>query len=152
MSGATHPNSSDDPDRMVAGASASDPRRRMSRRGFLLGLTLGFTTACADFFPMADEPLRRRRQLLALAPDSAPVDTPLPAIDFHTHLQMRITAEELVEKMDATGVARMVLMPLYYGDRPGVSVNDGEGSDEQAAEYAQRFPSRFVPFVGMQRP
>jgi len=42
-------------------------------------------------------------------------------------------------------------MPLYYGDRPGFSINDGEGSDEQAAEYARRYPDRFMPFVGMQR-
>jgi hypothetical protein len=144
--------SSDEPVRMVSGPSSSDLRHGMSRRGLLFGLVSGLTTACAEISPLADEPLRPRRRLLSLAPDSGPISAPLPAIDFHTHLQKRITAEELVAKMDATGVARMVLMPLYYGDRPGHSVNDGEGSDEQAAEYAQRFPARFVPFVGMQRP
>jgi predicted TIM-barrel fold metal-dependent hydrolase len=45
----------------------------------------------------------------------------------------------------------MVLMPLYYGDTPQ-AINDGEGSDEQALEYARRYPDRFLPFVGMQRP
>lgn len=74
----------------------------------------------------------------------------LPLIDFHTHLQKRAEASDLIQKMDAAHVARLVLMPLYYGDGSG-SVNDGEGSDEQARDYAKRFPNRFVPFVGMQR-
>lgn len=75
----------------------------------------------------------------------------LPFVDFHTHLQKRVTAEQLVAYMDQARVGRMVLMPLYYGDGGG-AVNDGEGSDEQALDYAKRFPGRFVPFVGMQRP
>jgi hypothetical protein len=73
-------------------------------------------------------------------------------VDFHTHLQRRVTAEYLIERMDEVGVTRMVLSPLYYRDAPnGHFINDGEGSDEQAADYARRYPNRFVPFVGMQR-
>jgi hypothetical protein len=54
--------------------------------------------------------------------------------------------------MDEVGVTRMVLSPLYYGDSPdGRAINDGEGTDEQALDYARRYPGRFIPFVGMQR-
>lgn len=74
----------------------------------------------------------------------------MPIVDFHTHLQKRVSAEELIDRMDRGDVARMVLMPLYYGDGNG-TVNDGEGTDEQALLYASRFPDRFVPFIGMQR-
>ena len=31
------------------------------------------------------------------------------------------------------------------------SVNDGQGSDKQARDYARKYPDKFVPFVGMQR-
>lgn len=74
----------------------------------------------------------------------------LPLIDFHTHLQSRTQADDLIARMDATNVARLVLMPLYYGDGGG-AINDGNGSDEQARDYARRFSTRFVPYVGMQR-
>jgi len=117
--------------------------RRISRRTFLLGLSAVTATAC-------EGPAVPRR---ALEPLNAPADLDafqLPFIDFHTHLQRRVSAEELVAHMDRTGVARMVLMPLYYGDSGG-AVSDGEGTDEQALDYARRFPARFVPFVGMQR-
>ena len=64
----------------------------------------------------------------------------------------RVSAEFLVERMDEVGVTRLALSPLYYGDAPDRrSVNDGEGSDEQAADYARCYPERFIPFVGMQR-
>ncbi|MBM3569203.1 MAG: hypothetical protein FJX46_10685 [Alphaproteobacteria bacterium] len=73
-----------------------------------------------------------------------------PVIDFHTHLQRGIAAGDLIRLMDESGVARLVLMPLYYGDGGG-AVNDGEGSDQQALDYARRHPERLVPFCGMQR-
>ena len=98
--------------------------------------------------PSAGEPGRPR---CGLQPVGWAGSGRLPVVDFHTHLQRRVSAEDLVGHMDAAGVPRMVLMPLYYGDGPR-AVNDGEGSDEQAAEYARRYPERFVPFVGMQRP
>lgn len=116
---------------------------QMTRRTFLLGLAAGGAGACAA-------PLRPPRSLKPLrVPDDAAHES-VPFIDFHTHLQRRVSAEELVAHMDRAEVARMVLMPLYYGDSGG-AVNDGEGSDEQARDYARRFPSRFVPFIGMQR-
>jgi predicted TIM-barrel fold metal-dependent hydrolase len=123
----------------------------------LLGLGASLLCGCAQHEPMplpdSPEPALPRRSLAPLAERTDPDrSTTVPVLDFHTHLQRGVSAESLVQKMDAAGVARMVLMPLYYGDRPGVSVNDGEGSDEQAAEYARRYPDRFVPFAGMQRP
>jgi hypothetical protein len=101
---------------------------------------------------MGESP-RPRRALEPLSAQAGPDAVPdtLPVLDFHTHLQKRVSAEALLSRMNAVGVARMVLMPLYYGDQPGSSVNDGEGSDEQALDYARRHPDRFVPFVGMQR-
>jgi len=115
----------------------------LDRRAFLLALGAAALAGCAQ----SAAPRR------ALEPLQAPADrtsADIPWIDFHTHLQRRVTAEELIGQMDRTGVARMVLMALYYGDA-GSAVNDGEGTDEQAADYARRFPERFVPFVGMQR-
>ncbi|HEY7609937.1 MAG TPA: amidohydrolase family protein [Alphaproteobacteria bacterium] len=115
-----------------------------------------FATAAGSFaaaLPLARS-LAQEAPLRRLPPLDAPLKSPpgkLPVVDFHTHLQRRVTAEELVAHMDGVGVSRMVLMPLYYGaNRP--SEMDGEGSDEQARDYARRYPERFVPFVGLQRP
>lgn len=117
--------------------------RRLSRRAFLSALAAGTLAACAPkMYP------RRAIELLTPPPDVTYRD--LPLVDFHAHLQKRISVEQLVDHMERGGVARMVLMALYYGDRGG-AVNDGEGTDEQALQYARRFPNRFVPFVGMQR-
>lgn len=117
-----------------------------TRRGVLWGAS---ALAGALAFGAAAE-AQQRRTLPALAVGSNVPNQDLPLVDFHTHLQKRAEANDLIQKMDATGVARLVLMPLYYGDG-GNSVNDGEGSDEQARDYGRRFPDRFVPFVGMQR-
>ncbi len=117
-----------------------------SRRGLLWGTAaLAGTLA----FPAVAR-AQQRRALLPLAPGANLPNRDLPLVDFHTHLQKNIGADDLIAKMDANGVARLVLMPLYYRDG-GTAVNDGEGSDEQARDYARRFPDRFVPFVGMQR-
>jgi predicted TIM-barrel fold metal-dependent hydrolase len=65
----------------------------------------------------------------------------LPIIDVHGHLQSAMSAEDLVRLMDETGVSRMVLMATR--GRPG-------GTDEQSLNYARKYPSRFIPFVGFQ--
>ena len=71
----------------------------------------------------------------------------LPIIDAHGHLNGDMSAERLVHLMEAAGVKSMVLMVRYYqGTRAG-----GNGSDEQALEFARRFPGRFIPFVAGQR-
>jgi len=76
------------------------------------------------------------------------VASPLPIIiDAHGHLNGDMSAERLVQLMDAAGVKSMVLMARYFqGARAG-----GNGSDEQALEFARRFPGRFIPFVAGQR-
>lgn len=107
------------------------PELTVSRRTFIFTLAGGLVSACSAM----------TRSMTA---------TQVPLVDFHAHLQKRISAEEIIAYMDRSNVARTVLMALYYGDRGG-AVNDGEGTDEQALDYARRFPTRFVPFVGMQR-
>jgi hypothetical protein len=117
-----------------------------TRRGLLWGASALAGTLALSELAVAQQ----RRPLPALIVDSGKPNKELPLVDFHTHIQKRAMADDLLQKMDATGVARLVLMPLYYGDGNG-AVSDGEGSDEQARDYARRAPDRFVPFVGMQR-
>lgn len=77
------------------------------------------------------------------APQSAALIAPsfdLPIIDAHGHLQAKMSAEDLIGLMDLAGVSRMVLQP---------SVGLG-ATDEQALDYARRFPGRFIPFIGFQ--
>ena len=123
----------------------------ISRRRFLLAagsLTIGAALVSRN---VGAQPPRRRLVPPLTVPERV-TNATVPVIDFHTHLQRRVTAEYLIERIDAVGVTRMVLSPLYYGDSPdGRIVNDGEGSDEQAVDYARRYPDRFIPFVGMQR-
>jgi hypothetical protein len=71
----------------------------------------------------------------------------IPVIDAHNHLNANMGAETLIKAMEKAGVKRMVLMPRHY-TRPE---DGGLGSDEQALEYARRFPDRFIPFIGGQR-
>jgi predicted TIM-barrel fold metal-dependent hydrolase len=71
----------------------------------------------------------------------------IPLIDAHNHLNANMGAETLIKFMEKAGVKRMVLMPRHY-----TSPKDGGlGSDEQALDYARRFPDRFIPFIGGQR-
>jgi len=118
-------------------AQMTPARAALDRRAFLTGLMATGLAGCGSVLP------------LTVPPEADAYRIPL--VDFHTHLQKRVTAEHLIRQMDEGNVARMVLMPLYYGDDHRGAVNDGEGSDEQALAYARRFPDRFVPFVGMQR-
>jgi Tat protein secretion system quality control protein TatD with DNase activity len=124
----------------------------MNRRQLLLSSLSVLISACASSKGLVEVP--------AAAPPRRPLDPlissldadvkNIPVVDFHTHLQKNVTAEELVAHQNQVGVARMVLMPNWTKDRPGVSVDDAEGSDEQAIEYARRYPDRFVPFIGFQ--
>ncbi len=75
------------------------------------------------------------------------VAAPLPIIDAHGHLNGDMSAERLVQLMDAAGVKSMVLMARYYRG----AKDAGNGRDEQALEFARRFPGRFIPFVAGQR-
>lgn len=131
-------------------------RQRWGRRELLGGAAAWAATACAASStpaPLQDKPTEAPTPAAIPEPSAAASSLagfPLSLVDFHTHLQKRISAEELIVHMDGAGVSRMFLMPLYYGDAGG-AVNDGEGTDEQALEYARRFPTRFVAYVGMQR-
>jgi hypothetical protein len=78
-----------------------------------------------------------------LAPISDYIRT-MPLFDAHNHLQYDESAEMLIKWMDEAGVRRMVLIPRRYRD-------DGRATDEMALAFAQRFPDRFIAFVGGQR-
>lgn len=79
------------------------------------------------------------------------IETPsaatMPLIDAHNHLNANIAAETLIELMDRAGVESMVLMPRHYR----APSNGGLASDEQALDYSQRYPGRFIAFIGGQR-
>ena len=63
-----------------------------------------------------------------------------PLIDAHNHLNKNIPAETLISAMGNAGVKRMVLMPRHYkSPRDG-----GLSSDEQAKDYARKYPGRSV--------
>ena len=79
------------------------------------------------------------------------VETPsaatMPLIDAHNHLNANMSAETLIESMRRAGVESMVLMSRQYRDP-----SDGAmATDEQALELSQRYPGRFIAFVGGQR-
>ncbi len=79
------------------------------------------------------------------------IETPsaatMPLIDAHNHLNANIPAETLIQLMDRAGVESMVLMPRHYR----APSDGGLASDEQALDYSQRYPGRFIAFVGGQR-
>lgn len=71
-----------------------------------------------------------------------------PIIDAHGHLGASFNWEIMVEAMDSNNVMQRTVMARYY---PGGS-RDLPGSDEDAVRLAERYPGRFFPLVGMQRP
>lgn len=76
-----------------------------------------------------------------------PAAATFPLVDAHNHLNGNISAEQLLEAMDRSGVEAMVLMPRHYRN-PGAG---GAATDEQALQYSRRYPGRFIPLVGGQR-
>src|SRR6266849_4013906 len=80
----------------------------------------------------------------APSPQAAAQSSDLPLIDAHDHLQANTSAESIIKLMDLMEISRMVLMALSWDPE--------RGSDSQALEYARRYPGRFIPFIGMQRP
>jgi len=79
--------------------------------------------------------------------DNKAVSNVLPIIDTHGHLNGDMSPERLVELMDIASVKSMVLMARYYQGAKSA----GNARDEQAFEFARRFPGRFIPFVAGQR-
>jgi predicted TIM-barrel fold metal-dependent hydrolase len=87
---------------------------------------------------------------LALCPCAALLAQPYqgPIIDAHGHLGASFNWEIMVEAMDRNNVTRRTVMARYYRGGPG----DLPSSDEDAVRLAERYPGRFFPLVGMQRP
>jgi hypothetical protein len=85
-----------------------------------------------------------------IAPSSIRIEAPaaatMPLIDAHTHLNGDMPAERLIALMDRSGVEAMVLMPRLW------LVRGARATDEQAAEYARRYPRRFIPLLAAMRP
>lgn len=81
---------------------------------------------------------------LLLRVDAAAQTVDLPIMDAHDHLQGAMSGERLISLMDQANVTRMVLMALTWDPE--------RGSDQQALDYARKYPGRFLPFVAFQRP
>ncbi len=71
-----------------------------------------------------------------------------PIIDAHGHLGASFNWEIMVEAMDRNNVTQRTVMARYYPGGP----RDLPGSDEEAVRLAERYPGKFFPLVGMQRP
>ena len=67
--------------------------------------------------------------------------------DVHAHLNHDIPWEELIEKMNRSGVVKIVLMPRAYRSE----FAGGLATDELVVELSRRFPGRVIPFIGGQR-
>lgn len=73
-----------------------------------------------------------------------------PMIDAHAHLGASFDWDTMVHVMNLNNVSRQIVMARYY---PGPTGNtDRPGSDELALELERKYPGRFYPLVGMQRP
>lgn len=73
-----------------------------------------------------------------------------PMIDAHSHLGASFDWDVMVSVMDRNNVSRQIIMPRYYGGPAGSA--DLPGTDELALALADKYPDRFFPLVGMQRP
>lgn len=71
-----------------------------------------------------------------------------PMIDAHGHLGASFDWDMMVKVMDRNNVSRQIVMPRYYGG----GKDDLPGTDELALELADKYPDRFFPLVGMQKP
>jgi Tat protein secretion system quality control protein TatD with DNase activity len=73
-----------------------------------------------------------------------------PIIDAHGHLGASFRVENTISALDTNNVSKQIIMARYYPGPAGSA--DRPGSDELALEMAQKYPGRFFPLVGMQRP
>jgi len=73
-----------------------------------------------------------------------------PMIDAHGHLGASFDWDMIVNVMDRNNVSRQIVMARYYPGPAGSA--DRPGTDEFALELAGKYPGRFFPLVGMQRP
>lgn len=113
---------------IVCGHSEEGTRNDLCGRAF----------QCA-FFVLIGLAVVLRPAALRATTVSAPVYD-LAMVDAHGHLQRKMSAEDFLKLMDVVGVSRVVLMP---------TLGEG-GTDDQALDYARRYPGRFIPFIGFQ--
>jgi hypothetical protein len=73
-----------------------------------------------------------------------------PMIDAHGHLGASFDWNTIVSVMDRNNVSRQIIMARYYGGPSGSA--DLPGNDELSLELANKYPGRFFPLVGMQKP
>ncbi len=73
-----------------------------------------------------------------------------PVIDAHGHIGGSFDLETMDRVTSANRVRAMTLMARYYPGPAGG--RDRPGDDEMGLDLAVRFPGRFIPLVGMQRP
>jgi len=87
---------------------------------------------------------------LTLLPGAAILAQPYQGaiVDAHGHLGASFDRETMIEAMDRNNVTQRIVMARYYPGGP----RDLPGSDEDAVRLAERYPGRFFPLVGMQRP
>lgn len=125
------------------------------KRKALFVIIVCFSEAAIAQAPIASEPLSadvaavfdRTGVDMSAVRIETPAAATFPLIDAHNHLNANMTAEALIQVMDRAGVETMVLLPRHYR-----SPRSGAGaSDEQALNFAQRYPGRFIPFIGGQR-
>lgn len=73
-----------------------------------------------------------------------------PMIDAHGHLGGSFDWDKIVRVIDRNNVSRQIIMARYYRGPAGYT--DQPGNDELALELASKYPGRFFPLVGMQKP
>ncbi len=72
-----------------------------------------------------------------------------PLIDAHGHLGASFDSDMMVNIMSRNNVSQQIIMARYYPGKP----DDLPGTDELALKLAAtKYPGRFFPLVGMQRP
>ena len=75
---------------------------------------------------------------------------PGPMIDAHGHLGASFDWDMITKVMERNNVSRQIIMARYYPGPAGYA--DRPGNDKLAMELASKYPGRFFPLVGMQRP
>ncbi|MDQ1331155.1 MAG: Amidohydro-rel protein [Thermodesulfobacteriota bacterium] len=73
-----------------------------------------------------------------------------PMIDGHGHIGASFDWDTMINVMDLNNISRQIVMARYY---PGPAGSDDRpGNDELSLEIAGKYPGRFFPLIGMQRP
>ncbi len=80
----------------------------------------------------------------------SPSDAQFPTIDAHAHLGGSFDWDTIIKAMDKKGVSKQIVIARYYKGPAGSK--DLPGDDEMALKLAEKYPGRFYPLVGMQRP